>query len=146
MSPHMTSSGMSPADKLYSLWFIALGIAILFRIRHLAHWPRYIALHLLVLAAIFVLARYQSRNSGWRFWHDWYPVLLFIIAFEETARLSFLFRSRWQDQFILAFEGRLFAVPPTIWLEQFASPFFTELLEIGYFSFYVFFTLVGGLL
>jgi membrane-associated phospholipid phosphatase len=67
-----------------------------------------------------------------------------IITFEEVSRLSFVFRSSWQDHYILHLEARLFAVPPTIWLGQHGSPLITELVEAGYFSYFLLLMIVAG--
>jgi membrane-associated phospholipid phosphatase len=87
-----------------------------------------------------------APGRGIRFLHAWYPLAIFIPAFEETARLSHMIVHQWQDVYLLRFEAWLFSVPPTVWLGQFATPWLTELLEFGYFSYYLLMIIVGGAL
>ena len=71
-------------------------------------------------------------------------MLGFIVCFEEVAQLSLLVVWHWRDTYILAVEGRLFATPPTVWLGRWASRPLTEVLEVGYFSYFTYILIVGG--
>ena len=130
-------------DHLLILWYGGLTLALL--IHHGPGYARYIGLHLLILATIFVLARVSNRGR-WSFAHNWYPTLLFVVAFEEVARLSLNFVPHWQDALILRAEAAVFKVPPTIWLGRIHSFWITELLEFGYFTFYWIMFVAGGVL
>ncbi len=132
-------------DRLYFAYFVGLG-ALIFLLRERAPaWPAFLAVHAVCLAIIAGLV-YARARQPWRFLHDWYPLLMFIVCFEEIARLSFLLVDRWQDACLLDLESRVFAVPPTAWLQQFASPWVTEILEVGYFSYFLLLMIVGGVL
>ena len=95
---------------------------------------------------IRALQWWSGRSPIGEFLHDWYPLGMFILCFEEVSRLSFLVRYGWQDHYILAIESRLFSLPPTVWLGQHGSWMLTEILEIGYFSYFVLLMIVGGTL
>jgi membrane-associated phospholipid phosphatase len=71
---------------------------------------------------------------------------MFIVCFEEVSRLSFLLRNEWQDHYLLRFEATQFTIPPTVWLDHLGSPMVTELMEVGYFSYFVLFMIVGAAL
>ena len=71
---------------------------------------------------------------------------MFIVCFEEVSRLSFVIRDEWQDHLLLKLEADWFSVPPTVWLGQHGSAFLTEVLEVGYFSYFVLLIFVGGML
>jgi membrane-associated phospholipid phosphatase len=133
-------------DRLYFGYFLVLGLAILVLRHRLPAWPEYLAVHALCLLFIAVLMFTAGRSRLARFLHDWYPLLIFIVCFEEVARLCFLLRDGWQDAWFLGLEARLFPVPPTVWLSRFASPLFTELVELGYFSYFLLTLTVGGVL
>lgn len=133
-------------DVLYTGWFLALTAVILARHSRVEHWPKYVLFNIGCIAAILLLARLRDASRAWRFAHDWYPLLLFILAFEEVAPLSLMLRGTWQDAHLIALESRFFAVPPSVWLNEFASPWLTELFEIGYFGFYGMFVAVAAVL
>ena len=94
--------------------------------------------------AIAVVSTLVFNANRWRFIHAGNVVPIFI--FEEVARLNFLLVDGWRDRCILAFEGWLFAEPPTVWLGRFASPVVTEILAVGDSSYYLILAIVGGVL
>jgi membrane-associated phospholipid phosphatase len=133
-------------DRLYFLYLLALSALILAFYYRLPGWPEYLLFHGLAAVTILFLALGARRSRVVNFLHDWYPVLAFIICFEEVASLSLLVVWHWRDAYILAVEARLFPVPPTVWLSQLASRPLTELLEVGYFSYFTYILIVGGAL
>jgi hypothetical protein len=99
------------------------------------------------VASVGVIRGLQLWAKRWRvgeFLHDWYPLGMLVVCFEEVSQLSFLVREDWQDHYILAVESGVFSVPPTVWLGQHGSWLLTEVLEIGYFSYLVILMIVGG--
>lgn len=133
-------------DRLYFGYFLGLGLLILILAQRLAAWPVYLEVHAVALLIIGLLALGARRSGLWRFLHNWYPLLIFIVCFEEVSRLSFLIVDHWQDQYLLDFEVRLFSTPPTVWFGRLASPLVTEIMEVGYFSYFVLLMIVGGAL
>jgi membrane-associated phospholipid phosphatase len=130
-------------DRIYVLCLIAVTPFGLASARVSNAWVL-AAVNVACLLVIGGLQLWATWSTVGRFLHDWYPLGMFIVCFEEVSRLSFLVRDGWQDHFILAIESRLFAVPPTVWLGRHGSPLLTELLEIGYFSYFVLLMIVGG--
>jgi membrane-associated phospholipid phosphatase len=98
------------------------------------------------IVVIGLLIRKQECSNRWEFLHDWYPLGMFVVCFEEVSHLSLLLWHQWQDQYLLRLEAWLFPLPPTLWLGRFYSPLVTELMEVGYFSYFVLFIIVGGAL
>ncbi len=131
-------------DRLYLLYLVALSAVILVFHQRLPEWPEYLLLHAVGFAAIVLLALGARRWRIVEFLHDWYPVLAFIVCFEEVARLSLLVVWNWRDGYILGFEERLFHTPPTVWLNRWASRPLTEVLEVGYFSYFTYILIAGG--
>lgn len=133
-------------DHLYFSWFAILSALILIFHSRLPGWQDYLALHAIVVIAILTLIALAPEHRWAGFLHDWYPLAVFILCFEEVARLSFLLASHWEDHYLLAFEARLFPTPPTVWLAAHGNFFITELMELGYFSYFVLLMIVGGAL
>jgi membrane-associated phospholipid phosphatase len=69
-----------------------------------------------------------------------------LITFPEVARLNFLFVDSWRDRSLLAFEAWLFPEPPTVSMGRIASPLVTEILQIGYLSYFFLLIVVAGVL
>jgi len=142
LPPPKTPSNFT--DRLYYAWFLGTSLLLILRGQHVERAWTLVAVNLLACLIIYTLHRLASSSIVWQFLHDWYPLLAFVICFEEVSRLSFLFRDGWQDHYLLAFETRLFPIPPTVWLGQHGSPLLTELFELGYFSYFILLMIVGG--
>jgi membrane-associated phospholipid phosphatase len=127
-------------------WYLILGLALLGSERYVASGLRYLPQHAFVLGMIAALALLANRNRWLRFAHDWYPIFVFIAAFEEIARLSLVFVPYWQDAALIRAESVIFRTPPNVWSNQWQSLATTEVLEFGYFTFYWIMPLVGGVL
>lgn len=131
------------ADRLVLAYVAGVGVLILLLRHRVPGWPAFLALHLVLIALVVALAANAGR---WRTAHAWYPLAMPLILFEEVAALNFLLVDGWRDHYLLAFEARLFPEPPTVWLGRFASPLVTEMLSIGYFSYFLILIIVAGVL
>jgi len=80
----------------------------------------------------------------WHFWRHWYPHLFFLFCFEELAYLMRLIRPDWQDAKLIAFDYWLTGVNPSVWLEQFATPFRNDAMQLIYFTYFTYLLIVGG--
>ncbi len=149
---------MNFVDRLYFAWFGALSIVVIGFHARVPRWPVYLAVHgicIAIIAAFVLLSR--QRPGGNRasarshrvasFLHQWYPLAIFIVCFEEVSRLSLVIVRHWQDYYLLRFESLLFPTPPTVWFGRFSQYWWiTESMELGYFSYFVLLMIVGGVL
>jgi membrane-associated phospholipid phosphatase len=130
-------------DRMYLVYFVGLGVLI-FLLRHrVPGWPAFVALHVIgtgLLVAVVLAGRLCPTA------HAWYPLAMPILTFEEVAQLNFLVVDGWRDVYLLRAEAWLFSEPPTVWLSRFATPVVTEVLELGYFSYFFLLIIVGGVL
>lgn len=138
------SQELNFTDRVFIVFFFLLSISVLMRSCRVPGWPTVVSINLICFTVVMLLARQASRSRVWRFLHDWYPLAMFIVCFEEVSRLSFLFVDSWRDHYLLTLEARIFSMPPTVWLGRHTSPLLTEMLEAGYFSYFVLLMIVGG--
>jgi membrane-associated phospholipid phosphatase len=123
---------------------------------NLAHPRQLICINLfaalIVLSLSLVQYRAASRkaiygpsfSSGWwHFWRHWYPHLFFLFCFEELGQLMTLVTPHWQDAKLIAFDHWLTGVHPSVWLEQFATPFRNDAMQFVYFSYFTYALIVG---
>jgi membrane-associated phospholipid phosphatase len=123
---------------------------------NLAHPLRLLAANVFVTAIILSLCLVQARSAAykeihgpsftsgwWHFWRHWYPHLFFLFCFEELAFLMTLFTPHWQDGKLLAFDHWLTGVYPSVWLEQFATPFRNDVMQLVYFTYFTYLLIVG---
>ncbi len=132
------------ADRAYLAFFLAISILMIFRSDRVPNLAALLTVNVVSVIVIVLLTFGANRRPAWRFLHDWYPLAMPIVTFEEVARLSLLFRSQWQDFHLLRLECHVFSVPPTVWLGRHGSPLVTELVEAGYFSYFVLLMMVAG--
>jgi membrane-associated phospholipid phosphatase len=135
---------MNFTDLTLMMFFMLASILISAATHRVWNWSVLIVVNLLCLAVIGGIVAARKRSRVWQFLHDWFPMGMFIVCFEEVSRLSFVLRDSWQDQYLLALEGRFFAVPPTVWLAKHSAWWITEIVEVGYFSYFVLLMIVGG--
>ena len=139
----MLLSAATFTDRLYLGYFSGLTVAIVVLSHRVPGWEAYVALHAMLMALILALGALSRRLPHA---HAWYPLLLPIIAFPEAAQLRDLFVDEWRDGYLLAIEAAVFPEPPTVWLGRFTSTLFSETLQAGYLSYFLFLPIVAGVL
>ena len=137
---------MGLANRIYLVVHLALTVVVCLRHAEVADWQWHVAWNTLAIAAIVVFARKRGEGSWWEFANDWLPALFFITVFEQVSFLALSLQGTWQNGFLVAWESALFAAPPAEWLQQFSTPWFSELLEFGYFTFFPLYPAVAGVL
>ena len=143
---HSSSRRMNLTNRVYLAVHVAITLVLCARFDLVPRWSWYLAWNALAIATILLLARIKCHGTLWEFAHDWLPAIFFTSAFEEVSFLSLTLRGGWQNPTLIAWESALFAVPPGEWSRQHSSPWFIELLEFGYASFYPLYPVVGGVL
>jgi membrane-associated phospholipid phosphatase len=152
-------------DACGAFEWLALGylgvssLLILVFAENLAHPSRLLGAQVLVAAIVMTLCRVQARSAAraelhgvsfashwWHFWRHWYPHLFFLFCFEELGHLMTLFTAHWQDAKLIAFDYWLTGVHPSLWLEQFATPFRNDAMQLVYFTYFTYLLIVGGIL
>jgi membrane-associated phospholipid phosphatase len=126
---------------------------------NLAHPFRLISTQAFVATVILALCWKQSRAAArasrlgvsfpalwWHFWRYWYPHLFFLFCFEELSHLMTLVTPHWQDAKLIAFDYWLTGVHPSVWLEQFATPFRNDAMQLIYFTYFTYLLIVCGVL
>src|SRR5512140_1717516 len=89
-------------------------------------------------------ARHHCGSKIIRVIHDWYVAPLVFLSFKEIYfMLKPIHFGRDYDDVLIAIDRWMFGVDPTHWIQQFAHPWLTELLQIAYTSFFFLFILLG---
>lgn len=78
-----------------------------------------------------------------RFLRWWYPPILFLFVFEAVGVMIHLIRPEYIDPFLIAADRVLFGGDITVWLQQRAQPWLTEIMYLFYTSFYFFIPGIG---
>ena len=130
-------------DRIHLAYFAGLGLLVLVLRHRVDGWPVFLTLHGAMLVLVGGLVANARR---WPVAHAWYPLALPLLLFHEAAHLNFLLVDGWRDHHLLAFEARIFAEPPTLWLPRVLPWIAGEVLQIGYLAYYPMLPLVAWVL
>ena len=148
------------AFEWLALGYLAVSsVLILVFAQNVAHPERLLETQVLVATIVLALCRMQARSAAraevygtsftsgwWHFWRHWYPHLFFLFCFEELGYLVKLVLPDWQDAKLIAFDYWLTRVHPSLWLEQFATPFRNDAMQLVYFTYFTYLLIVAGVL
>jgi len=138
-------SHLAPVDFVsitFLLFLIGLNVVFFGRV---SVWLEIIVIDLVVIAVIFLLAYLAGIKKTklliglHRFYS--YPFVLFV--FKEIYLMVQPIHPVDYDWLFISIDHWLFGVNPTQWVAQFAHPVLTEIFQIAYFSYYIFFIMLG---
>ena len=143
---HKYAASLNATDRLLiSFWVFLACVSLAFCIR-IPYWPLLILSDAAAVLITCVLAyTSRSRESKWLRWiRDWSAFPLILFTFKQLHyMIGPLHEGRDFDHLLIAADRWLFGVDPTVWLARTAHPYLTELLQIAYALFYVYFIVVG---
>jgi membrane-associated phospholipid phosphatase len=137
---------LNSTDRLLiSFWGFLVCVNLAFCVR-IPYWPLLILSDVAAAAITCILAS-ASRSTGsrWLRWiHDWGAFPLVLFTFKQLHyMIGPIHGQRDFDRLLITADRWLFGTDPTVWLARFAHPFLTELLQIAYALFYIYFIIVG---
>lgn len=132
-------------DKATLIYMAALSLLILAFHSNLRGWGIYIGINLGICLAIILIANaLNHRTGGWMFFlRHWYPLIFFILLYEETRNLIHIIFPQPFDPLINQLELALFNIYPTVWMQKFIRFGLNEYLMFSY-CFYYFLLVVLG--
>ena len=133
-------------DKATLLYMTVLSLLILAFHDNQKNWLMYVIFNLAVCASIVLIVNATNNNSnpGIKFFRHLYPLLFFIVLYEETRNLVHMIFPGWFDPLINHLELKVFDVYPTVWMQKFISSALNEYFMFTY-SFYYLLLLILGL-
>jgi membrane-associated phospholipid phosphatase len=132
------------ADRITVLFLILLSIIELVFGLFRSAWALYAVVNGVIIALIVSSARHVHRrgdrsNPAVALFRDWYLVPLILIIYTQTSSINYPIHGRDYDTVLIAIDRWIFAADPTVWISRFAHPLVTEILQIAYASYYLFF-------
>jgi membrane-associated phospholipid phosphatase len=108
------------------------------------YWLALLGMHLLIAAIILLIAQWHRATSGSTglsaraalFAHGWYPVLLIFALYGQLRAVVPLVHPHLLDVTLANIDYSVLGVYPTVWLERWARPLITELLQLTYATYY----------
>jgi membrane-associated phospholipid phosphatase len=132
-------------DKATFVYMAVLSLVILIFQANLPNWFGFILLNLGICAAVVLIANgLNNRASRWMmFFRHWYPLLFFILLYEETRYLIHLVFPHCFDPLVNRFELALFGIYPTLWMQKFICFGLNEYMMFSYSFYYLLLVILG---
>ena len=103
------------------------------------HWAIHIFFNTLSTILILIMANIDAKrnNKFLEIFHYWYILPIIFMSFREIYFMVKPIAGVDCDQYLIAIDKFIFGVNPTQYLQQFANPILTEVLQIAYASFFI---------
>ncbi len=145
MIPRKFLSPLNPADLItISFLFFLTALNLIFYTR-VSEWFILAPLNILSVALIITLANQsEARNTTLlKQVHRWYLYFAVVLVYKELYLMVRPIHPLDYDTLLISIDHWMFGVNPTQWLAQFSHSLITEILQIGYSSYYLLFIIVG---
>ncbi len=130
---------MKPVDTLtlgFLTFLMAITLVFHYRIPHASILLiTYLSLMIILLSLIFFKKRNDGKALG--IMYDLiFPVITVLMIFNTLGGLVQYINPSTYDHVLIRLDYRIFNAHPTVFLERFATPALTELLQLAYASYY----------
>jgi len=129
---------LNPIDIIVCLFCVLTGVYMLFGFKQFDNLLFHISLRILILFIIFLLIKTgDSKNRILHFIRNFYPLILLGFYYSETDYYNNLLFENL-DPLIVIIENFLFGTQPSLkFSQQIPFKWFSELMHLGYFSYYL---------
>ena len=135
----LTKYRILPADVAVIFYLTVTAVLLLFLPDPLSGYAAHFYFRLIVMAgiAVIIVADSKFKNNFTRFLHLFYPLTLLGYVYGETALLNHIFFTEDLDPIFINLDEAVFGFQPAIeFSKTFPQVWFSELMNLGYFSYY----------
>jgi len=127
---------ITPIHGLTFLFLTGLiGLTLIFK-GHIPLWHSLLLRYLMLMALLFVLKISSDRRGKKEtFINDFSPLMFIILIYESLGDLIQYLRQDI-DPWLIQIDLFLFGAHPTVWMERWIVPWFTDVLSLAYLSYY----------
>ncbi len=127
---------ITPVHGLTFFFLIGLILLTLIFKGHIPLWHSLLLRYLMLMALLFVMKISSDRKGkGGAFFNDFSPLIFIILIYESLGDLIQYLR-RDIDSWLIQIDLFLFGVHPTVWMERWVVPWFTDVMSLAYLSYY----------
>jgi len=129
---------ISPFQGLTLIFLFGLMLLTLFFKGQIPLWRSLLFRYTLFIGILFVLKLSSDRNGVGRassFFNTFSPVLFVILIYESLGDLIQYLRLDI-DSLLIKIDLFVFGVHPTLWMEKWIVPWFTDIMSLAYVSYY----------
>lgn len=129
---------ISPTEGLTIFFLIGLSLLTLIFRGQIPLWHSLLFRYTILLGLLFVLK--LSYGPKWvgkvgTFFHPFSPILFIILIYESLGDLIQYLHPDI-DPWLIRIDLFIFGVHPTVWIEQWIVPWFTDIMSLAYISYY----------
>lgn len=128
----------APVHGLTFLFLVGLVVLTILCRDDLPLWRSLLFRYSLWIALVLILALSRDWGATGKtasFFRDFSPILFIVLIYESLGDLIQYLRPDI-DPALIQIDLFLFGVHPTVWIERFIVPWFTDLLSLAYISYY----------
>ena len=129
---------MTPTQGLTLFFLIGLiCLTLLFQSR-IPLWRSLLLNYTMLLGLLFVLILSSARKRIGKvgtFFHHFSPILFIVFIYESLGNLIQYLQPDI-DPWLIQIDFSIFGVHPTLWMEQWIVPWFTDIMSLAYLSYY----------
>ncbi len=142
-----TTATIRPADQV-SIFFLSLFASLTLLFHRTVEAPfRLLVIYGVLIAVQIYLGKLAPRKGVLKFIYDIvFPTIVIFVVFDTLTILVPGIRSHDIDYLLIRADYFLFRTYPTVWMERFYNPFLTDLLQVGYLSYYFLPIILGATL
>jgi hypothetical protein len=129
---------IAPVQWLTFFFLIGLIILTLVFRGQIPLWHSLLFRYFVLLGLLFVLKLSWDRKAMGKagtFFHHFSPILFVILIYESLGDLIQHLQPD-VDPWLIKIDFSIFGVQPTLWMEQWIAPWFTDIMSLAYLSYY----------
>jgi membrane-associated phospholipid phosphatase len=129
---------IAPVQGLSFIFLIGLIILTLFFHAQIPPWHSLLFRYFVLLGLLFILKLSWDRKAMGKagaFFHHFSPILFVILIYESLGDLIQHLQPDI-DPWLIKIDFSIFGVQPTLWMEQWIVPWFTDIMSLAYLSYY----------
>lgn len=127
-----------PVQGLTLIFIIGLLLLTIIFHSNIPNWNSLSLFYLMLIALIFILKYLYNRKMEGalnRFLINFSPIIFVILTYESLGSLIPYINSDI-DYVLIKIDYYIFGNHPTLWMERFITPWFTDLMSLAYLSYY----------
>jgi len=134
---------VNTGDLLSAGFIFGFILLVLVSKRRLTHWARLVATYAVLLALQMTVPMGKTLGTIPSLAAAFFPVVPVVVIFFTLGFIPEL-NPRDEDTLLIRLDRALFRVDPSVWMERFAFPWITEVMQVAYLAYYVLpFVLLG---
>jgi membrane-associated phospholipid phosphatase len=127
---------ISPIHGLTFFFLIGLILLTLIVKGHIPLWHSLLLRYLMFMGLLFVIKVSSDRKGrGGTLFSDFSPLVFIILIYESLGDLIQYLQPDI-DSWLIQIDLFLFGVHPTVWMERWIVPWFTDIMSLAYVSYY----------